>query len=96
MYATELDVDDRAGQHLDDEPPAPVPYRRDFYLTVVVTIFTMAQVWAVMVILATSHSAGPTQVAIWVTLAGSLVAVLVCWHHVLRRDRQYIAPLSRT
>lgn len=91
MYSTELDVD-RTDQDidLDGASPAPVPYRRDFYLTVVVTIFTMAQVWAVMVMLTTFHSTGPMQVAVWVMLTGSVVAVLVGWHHVLRRDRQYI------
>lgn len=90
MFSTELDVDHRE-QDLDiDRVPATVPYRKDFYLTVVVTIFTMAQVWAVMVMLTTFHAGGPTQLAMWVTLTGSLVAVLVGWHHVLRRDRQYI------
>ena len=94
MFTTELDIDrpidDRTDDPIDGAVVAPPKYRRDFYLTVVVTIFTMAEVWAVLVMLATVHPTGPTGVAMWVALGGSIVAVLLCWRHVLRHDRQYI------
>ncbi len=91
MYSIDMDIDRPVDDEFTDERPhAPEPYRRDFYLTVLVTIFTMAEIWAALVVLATFHATGPTAVAVWVTLTGAVTAVLIGWHHVLRRDRQYI------
>jgi hypothetical protein len=78
-----------------DRRPAPAPWRREFYLTVLIMAFTMAQVWAVMVVLTTVRSDGPSLLAIMLTLAGAAVAVLNGWRYILRRNRHHVDHLTR-
>lgn len=78
-----------------DRRPTPVLWRREFYLTVLIMAFTMAQVWAVMVVLTTIRSGGPSLLAITLTLCGAAVAVLNGWRYILRRNRHHVDRLTR-
>jgi hypothetical protein len=82
----ELDVDAR---------PAPARYRREFYLTALIMMFTMAQVWAFMVVLSTVHPTGPARVALLLTLVGAVITVASGWRHILRRSRNHIDQWDR-
>lgn len=71
-----------------DRRHATGAWRREFYLTVLIIIFTMSQAWAAMVILI-SHN-GPTAVAVGVSLVGGLVAMINGWRYILRRNRFHV------
>lgn len=78
-----------------DRKPAPVLWRREFYLTVLIMGFTMAQVWAVMVVLTTVRPDGPGLLAITLTLTGAGIAVLNGWRYILRRNRHHVDRPTR-
>jgi hypothetical protein len=86
MFSTELTIDTK---------PTPAVYRREFYLTVLIMVFTMAQAWAFMVVLATVRPGGPTLLALGLTAAGATIAVINGWRYILRRSRTHIDQLSR-
>jgi hypothetical protein len=80
MFSTELIAAQRK----------PTAYRRDFYLTVVIMAFTMAQIWAFAVVMITVRPSGPTELALGLTLVGSTIAVINGWRHIVRRSRNHI------
>jgi membrane protein implicated in regulation of membrane protease activity len=86
MFTTELTVDPK---------PAPAGYRREFYLTALIMVFTMVQIWAFMVVLTTVHPSGPALLAMALTLAGAVVTMVNGWRYILRRSRTHIDHLSR-
>jgi hypothetical protein len=86
MFTTELPVNNKS---------APAPYRREFYLTVLIMGFTMAQIWAFMVVLVFMRPSGPALLAMALTLTGATIAVVNGWRHILRRSRDHVDHLSR-
>jgi hypothetical protein len=72
----------------------PTAYRREFYLTAVIVAFTMAQIWAFAVVMITIRPAGPTVLALVLTLGGATVAMVNGWRYILRRSRNHIGELS--
>lgn len=71
-----------------DRRPAPVLWRRGLYLAVLTSCFTVVQVWAAVVVLATVRVSGPSAVALVLAMAGAGVGVVCCWRAVRRRDRE--------
>lgn len=68
-------------------------YRREFYLTILTAGFSMAQLWAFMVVLTTVRVSGPALLALGLILAGAMFAVLASWHHVFRQSRNQTTEL---
>lgn len=89
MTSTELRDIDTSMELLDvDRRRAAGAWRREFYLTVLIIVFTMSQAWATMVILISHH--GPTALAIGVSMIGGTVAVINGWRYILRRNRYHV------
>lgn len=70
-------------------------YRKQFYLTLLTALFSMAQLWAFLVVLTTIRVDGPARLAMSLTLAGSALAVLLGWRHVFRHSRTHVDRLTR-
>jgi hypothetical protein len=70
-------------------------YRKQFYLTLLTALFSMAQLWAFLVVFTTIRVDGPAMLALWLTLAGSSAAVVVGWTWVFRQARLHVDRLSR-
>jgi hypothetical protein len=70
-------------------------YRREFYLTVLILSFTMAQVWAFMVVLTTIRPGGPALLALGLTMVSATITVINGLVYVARRARAHVDPLTR-
>ncbi|OAP26493.1 MULTISPECIES: hypothetical protein [Amycolatopsis] len=64
--------------------PQPVRWRRGVYAAALVVPFTVAQVWALLVLLSLGSLHGLVGQAFLVTLAGSVVATAIGWRWVWR------------
>ncbi|WP_406629583.1 hypothetical protein [Amycolatopsis sp. WGS_07] len=62
--------------------PQPVRWRRGVYAAALVVPFTVAQVWALLVLLSFESFHGPAAQAFLVILAGSLFATVAGWRWV--------------
>lgn len=94
MISTEpLDVDRRPTHaeplDIDRHRAASGTWRREFYLTVLIIVFTMAQAWACVVVL-TTRDGSPTALAIGLSLGGGVMAVINGWRYILRRNRLHV------
>jgi hypothetical protein len=70
-------------------------YRREFYLTVLILSFAMAQLWAFMVVLTTVRPGGPAELAMGLTLIGAAITVINGLVYVARRARSHVDPVTR-
>ena len=70
-------------------------YRREFYLTVLILSFTMAQLWAFMVVLTQVRPGGPAVLAMGLTLLGATITVINGLVYVARRARSHVDVLGR-
>lgn len=73
-------------------------YRKEFYLTVLTALFTVTEVWAVMVVSTTVHvnGNGPALLAIPLTLIGSMCAVLIGLRWLVVSARHHTDRLPRS
>jgi hypothetical protein len=73
----------------DREPHRPQHrWRRSFYFTMLLSLFTALEFWAAAVTIAAPHLWGVSQLALTLTLAGTGLAVIAGWRYALRLDRQ--------
>jgi hypothetical protein len=62
-------------------------YRKEFYLTALIMVCTMTQLWAFLVVLRSVRPDGTPLLALAVTLVSAAVAVINGWRYVFRGSR---------
>lgn len=77
--------------------PQPIRWRRGVYAAALVIPFTVAQVWALLVLLSVAPLDGLVGQAFLVSLVGSLVAVVAGWRWtwLLTSERRRARDLER-
>jgi hypothetical protein len=67
--------------------PDPKRWRRGFFAACIAIPFTVMQIWAVTVVLATASVEGATEIALLLAVGGAAVAVLDGWRWAWRLGR---------
>jgi len=77
------------------ELPTPALWRKDFYLTALIIIFNLMQLWAFMVVLLAFHPTGTTLLALGLILTGSVIGTIAGWRYIARQNRYRISAPPR-
>lgn len=79
---------------MTNQPTSDV-WRRDFYLSALIIIFNVLQLWALVVVLSIFHPTGTALIAFALLMAGNVLGVVAGWRYLARQDRHQISAPAR-